>query len=89
MTLTVPTWTLADRLRKARLHAGLDQRALAAALGLSHASVAHYELGRRRPSRVTVARWALACGVSVDWLLGPGPAEPGASTMWLMPRAAA
>lgn len=71
----VPEWTIGDRLRKAREHAGLTQAAAARTLGISRQSIARYESGDREPPRPVVMSWALVMGVSLDWL--QGTAEDG------------
>jgi transcriptional regulator with XRE-family HTH domain len=69
-TMTVPTWTLADRLAKARANRGISQGELADILGLSLKTVSRYETGQNEPRRATLLGWALACGVDADWLIG-------------------
>lgn len=64
----VPKWTLADRLRKARLHAGLEQAELAREIGIGRSTIVNYEAGRTRPSRPVLVSWAMRCGVSFEWL---------------------
>src|SRR5260221_2446959 len=66
----VPEWTLADRLRKAREHAGLNQAELAATVGIARSSVVSYESGRTTPSRPVVLSWSLCTGVPAEWVLG-------------------
>ena len=73
MTITSPTgpipqWTLADGLRKSREAAGYSQGALAAHIGISRASISNYENGIHTPNRPTLLAWAMACGVSLEWL---------------------
>lgn len=76
----VPEWTLTDRLRKAREHAGLEQLDLAQTAGISRAAISAAENGRNVPHRSTLMLWALATGVSVEWLeTGEAPSEEGAS----------
>jgi len=65
---TVPTWTLGDRLRKAREEAGLQQKDVADALGISRNSVGNYEAGHTKPRRLVLQAWAFQCGVSYGWL---------------------
>jgi transcriptional regulator with XRE-family HTH domain len=81
-TLAVPTWTLGDRLRKAREFAGLEQGELAEAIGISRGTVSNYELGRgQRPPKVIVLRaWAHQCGVPFEWIVEDFPFAEGAST---------
>lgn len=67
-TVVVPDWTLADRMRKARLHAGLEQTEIAADLGISRQSVGNYENGRTKPLRVVLMAWAMRTGVPLAWL---------------------
>jgi transcriptional regulator with XRE-family HTH domain len=67
-TTTDPEWTLADRLRKAREHAGLEQRELATEIGIGRSTIVSYEAGRTVPHRPVLVSWALRCGVSYEWL---------------------
>lgn len=66
----LPTWTLGDRLRKAREFAGLDQGELAERIGISRGTVGNYELGHgvRRPKPVVINAWAAVTGVPLSWL---------------------
>lgn len=66
----VPQWTLADRLRKARLHAGLEQRKFAEDIGISPRSLTNYELGHSTPGRPVLLSWAMRTGVDMAWLVG-------------------
>lgn len=78
---TIPEWTLGDRLRKAREHAGLNQMQMAKEIGIHRASVVNYEIGRTKPSRPVILSWALRCGVPFEWLsnghVSPGQGGPG------------
>jgi transcriptional regulator with XRE-family HTH domain len=65
----VPEWSVADRLRKAREVAGMDQAELAERAGLSRATVSNAERGVGIPQRATLLVWALATGVDQDWLM--------------------
>lgn len=68
----VPAWTLGDRLRKAREHAGLSQDDLAVAIGVSRRSVSTYESGGvEHVKRPVLFAWATLCGVDLAWLEGP------------------
>jgi transcriptional regulator with XRE-family HTH domain len=64
-------FTLGDRLRKARVRAGLDQTELAQRIAVSRGTVSNYELGHgKRPPKTLVLRaWAHECGVSYDDLI--------------------
>ena len=61
-TMTRPTlaWDMADRMRKAREVAGLDQRALAALLSIARASVSNYERRHTQPLPAIRKAWGLA-----------------------------
>jgi transcriptional regulator with XRE-family HTH domain len=74
---TVPAWTLGDRMRKAREHAGLKQSELAGEIGIARSSIVNYESGRTEPSRPILLSWALRCGVDHEWLSGTGPSTWG------------
>jgi transcriptional regulator with XRE-family HTH domain len=73
----VPEWTLADRLRKARLHAGLEQADLAREIGIGRSTIVNYEAGKTEPSRPVLLSWALRCGVSFEWLAETAPFPRG------------
>ncbi|WP_460836598.1 helix-turn-helix domain-containing protein [Nocardioides marmoraquaticus] len=66
----VPEFTLGDRLRKAREHAGYEQGPFAALLGVSRGTVSNYEreLGTRGPKPIVLDQWAAKTGVSLQWL---------------------
>ena len=64
----VPSFTLADRLRKARELTGLEQLEFADEIGISRASVSNAERGVTRPIKVTLKAWALRSGVDFAWL---------------------
>lgn len=64
----VPTWTLPDRMRKAREVAGMSQTQLATVTGISRRSISAYESGDSKPRRPQLITWALATGVRLDWL---------------------
>lgn len=65
---TVPQWTLADRLRKAREEAGLSQEQLEALSGVSRRTITNYEKGAK-PKRSALIAWAVSTGVPLPWLL--------------------
>jgi transcriptional regulator with XRE-family HTH domain len=65
-----PTWSLADRLRKAREQAGLDQRELAERARIARGTISAAENGKRRPSGAVIGMWAMVTGVSRGWLTG-------------------
>ena len=69
MTLTIPTWTLGDRLAKARRIAGYKSQAkFGAILGKSGKQIGRYELGETITYDL-ILRWAEVTGVSASWLL--------------------
>lgn len=63
----IPGWTMGDRLRKAREYAGMSQMELSELIGASKRTIGRYEDGAE-PKRPVVISWALATGVSLDWL---------------------
>ncbi|HXR41759.1 MAG TPA: helix-turn-helix transcriptional regulator [Acidothermaceae bacterium] len=65
----IPEWTMGDRLRKAREHAGLQQQELADEVGISRNSISSYELDHTKPQRPTLLLWALRCGVPLEWIV--------------------
>lgn len=79
----IPTFTLADRLRKARELTGLDQIPFADELGISRNSVSNAETGTVMPRRITLKAWAMRTGVDLDWLLtGTAPTAPDGGGEW-------
>lgn len=69
--LDIPQWTLGDRLRKARVHNGLDQSEMARKLGVAQTAVAKWEADQRRPRDLlaVVDHWAEITGVPREWLM--------------------
>ena len=65
----IPTWTLGDRLQKARSLTGLNRIDFARRLGIGEASVKRYELDHITPPDVIVYGWAVTCEVDPTWLL--------------------
>lgn len=76
----VPTWTFADRLRKARTTAGYDQKTFAAVLGVKVPTYSAYESGRGITPRYRdigafADRVEQTTGVPAWWLLGVTPPD--------------
>lgn len=60
-----------ERLREARLRAGLTQKEVADRVGIkADAGYRQYELGKSLPGIALATRMADALGVSLDWLAG-------------------
>src|SRR5258707_4757123 len=64
----IPRWTTGDRLRKARLEAGLDQDALARVSGIARSSVINYESNRPIPAWPILLAWSKVTGIPLEWL---------------------
>jgi len=75
-SMTVPEWSLADRLIKARTIHNWSQADLAERLGISTSTVKRNEREpdhrRNRPYLLAVA---LTCGVDPDWLISGAATE--------------
>lgn len=65
----IPTWTMGDRLAKARRDTGMSTREFADALGVSAKTINNYEAGTHAPRRIVINAWSLATGVPTGWLL--------------------
>lgn len=66
----VATTTIAERLRSARVRAGLTQRGLSRAAELSPTYVGMVERSQRvDPQAQSLAKLAKALGVRVEWLI--------------------
>lgn len=66
-TRSVPSFTLADRLRKARQLTGMEQAEFAAKAGMSRSSVANYEQGLTTPRALYLRAWAEVSNVPIEW----------------------
>jgi len=81
-----PKWDLSDRLNKALRHSGKSTQQMADELGVHRNTISNYTSGRKRPDRRTILAWAVATGVSVEWLeigevtSGGGPDGGGVGT---------
>ena len=63
-----PTWTLSDRMWKARKDAGLSPAQIADLIGISRKSVWTYETGTTKPLRPILKAWAEVTGTYIEWL---------------------
>lgn len=72
------TADIGTRLREARLERGLSLRSVAQALGVSASLISQVETGKTQPSVSTLYAMVNHLGVSMDELLGVGPARPSA-----------
>lgn len=80
-----PTWTLGDRLVKARNVAGLKQAEMAARLGIGRRSITRYEEGVAIPKRAIILAWSSVTGVPLWWLDGSEPPEDTVTHRELFP----
>jgi transcriptional regulator with XRE-family HTH domain len=79
---SIPTWTVGDRLRKARQHAGLEQAEFAEEIAVSRGTVLNYENDRVKPRMIVLRAWSMRTGVPLHWLMdgeSPQPVEAGGS----------
>ena len=67
--MTTPTFTLSDRLRKARKSSGLGSSDMADLLKTSRTTISNYENGRTEPTATTVGRWAEITDADLVWLI--------------------
>lgn len=65
--MNTPTWTLQDRIRKAREHAGLKQEELAAQLSVTRHTLGRWEKGDNEPPAKKLEALAEATGVPLEW----------------------
>lgn len=61
--------SLGERIRKARLAAGLTQQQLGDAIGVNKSTIAGYERGGREPDALKIIGIAKALNVTGDYLL--------------------
>jgi transcriptional regulator with XRE-family HTH domain len=64
----VPEFSMGDRLRKAREHAGLEQVDLAKTLGIHRQTISRYERNAAMPIASVIVVWALVTQVDLLWL---------------------
>ena len=64
-----------EKLRLLRKNAGLTQRQVADAVGVTYRTYQNYEAGASMPAGDTASRLAAALGVSTDTLLSAAPAS--------------
>lgn len=83
----MPEWHQGDYLRKARESAGMSQAELAEVTGMSRRTVVRYESGEGVLRRPQMIAWAMATGVSLEWLqTGKGPHLDGPGGGQRLPR---
>lgn len=64
----IPTWDVADRLRKGLREADLSVQAMADYLGVARTTLSNWINGRIQPSTQTLRLWAMRCGIDYEWL---------------------
>lgn len=64
----LPTWTIGDRMRKAREEAGISAKQMATRLDMHRNTISGYEHDRIEPKRPVLLVWARLTDVPVEWL---------------------
>ena len=64
-----------ERLRKARIGKGMNQRELADAIGMTQASISQFEKGLRMPTPANIRKFAQILGVNEGDLAGQNQGE--------------
>ena len=62
-----PTWTVAERIKRARLLAGLDQADVSAACSVSRTAVSAWENGQTEPRFSSLVLLARLTGQPLEW----------------------
>ena len=86
MTTTgVPTFTLGDRMWKARRHAEISTAEMASFLSVTRKTINNYEQERTTVPGAVLRVWAMRCGVPYEWLLSgdAGPDGGNAQSRWM------
>lgn len=91
--VTIPEWTIGDRLRKARRTAGITRDELAADIGCSAKTLGNYENDMTRAPKLVVKHYARCTGFPYSWLVegedhGPFPPNTPATECYLGLKAA-
>lgn len=68
METTAITWTLGDRLVKARRLARISTQGMADYLGVDRSTIRNYEADRTVPKAAVLRAWAGKCQVPFSWL---------------------
>jgi transcriptional regulator with XRE-family HTH domain len=73
-----PTWTLGDRIRKARLSTGRNQRDFAPLIGVKAGSLAAWESDHSAPRNIIAVakRIEALTGIPAGWVLGLDDGPP-------------
>lgn len=66
--LSVPTWTLGDRMHKALRSADMGVSEMADYLGVARNTVSTWIHDKIRPSKQTLRLWSMRTGVSLTWI---------------------
>lgn len=69
----VPSWGLADRLRKSLDEAGISNQEMAEYFGVSRNTISRLINGHSPPDLRTLRLWALRTGAPFEWLVDGGP----------------
>jgi transcriptional regulator with XRE-family HTH domain len=64
----VPTWDLADRMRKALRAGGIEVGAMARYLEVNRNTIGNWINGHNKPSPASLRMWAMLTGVDYEWL---------------------
>jgi transcriptional regulator with XRE-family HTH domain len=77
----VPAWTMADRMRKARLDRGIERTEMSDLMGVTLDTLSRWEnhAGANPPPHARLVQWAELCEVPITWLL---TGEGSTSTIW-------
>lgn len=86
----VPQWTMGDRMRKARIKAGIGVSEMADTFMCSRGTITNWETDRSKASKRRMEKWAELCGVPLLWIVrgegydGPSVIEESSSawTHW-------
>ena len=62
--------TFGQKLRQARIEAGLTQKEVESMIGVKHQTLSKYETGKLEPNLETFGKLCDLYYVSADWLLG-------------------
>ena len=66
----IPTFTMGERLRKARESAGVSEQEMAALLEVTDRTIRNYESDARPIKRPSLVVWSIRTGVPVEWITG-------------------
>lgn len=79
---TIPTWTLGDRLAKARDDAGISQLEMSRRLNVARNTVSNWENDHVAVTKATMIAYASITRAPLWWIEGTDPEDEATAITW-------